>query len=89
MKIRTLLSVSVLIVMLLGTALTGNRAECRSCPYYDWCVSNYNYCAAQCGGNQICLRICRDEYVVCQCVNCGLCPIEDPGDPAKAQAPSN
>jgi len=77
---RRFLILSVLTAMLLGAVLTGNRAECRSCPYYDLCVSNYYACRDSCNGNQSCINSCVQDYIQCQCTNCNLCP-RDPYDP--------
>jgi hypothetical protein len=79
MKIRILLLASVLSVLFLsGGRSTATPAT--TCPN-EICVDSYNYCAAQCGTNQACLRNCRNEYAECQCYNACGCPADSPEDP--------
>lgn len=70
MRIRNLLLGLVLAMMVLfAGSFTTNTVKADACT--DWCVNMYNDCAAQCNGNQICLRICRDEYKCCMS-QCGV-----------------
>lgn len=77
MKIRSLLFASILSMLFLSTGMsTKTPATTRTCPN-EICVDSYNYCAAQCGTQQACLRVCRNEYVECQCANACGCPLEE------------
>lgn len=82
MKIRGLLFASILSVLFLsGGMSTATPSPARTCPYYDWCVENYNYCEADCNGGRLCIKVCQNEYSQCQCYNCGLCPVDGGDDP--------
>lgn len=82
MKIRNLLFAFVLSALFIsGGMSTETPATTRACPYYDGCVNNYYECAADCGSNEICKRNCQNDYIQCQCVNCGLCPFGGGDDP--------
>lgn len=87
MKIRSLLLAFILPMLFLSAGMsTETPATTLTCPN-EICVDSYNYCVAQCGNHQPCLRLCREEYVECQCANaCGCATV---GEPAKAQADSN
>jgi len=86
MKIRSLLFACILSVLFLsGGMSTATPTTTRSCPYYNFCVENYNYCYADCNGDSLCVKACQREYSQCQCVNCGNCP---PGGGVYPQAES-
>jgi hypothetical protein len=81
MRLRKLLTLTVLTAALLFTLLTGSPTKARYCAY-DTCVTLYNACEAGCNGSRGCIKDCQNDYSVCMCSNCGLCPI----DPPQAQA---
>jgi hypothetical protein len=77
MKIRRLLFASVLSALFLSSGLfTASPSSARACPY-DWCVTLYNECEAQCNGARPCIKACQNDYSTCVCSNCGLCPAGD------------
>ncbi len=82
MRLRKLLSLTVLTAVLLFTLLTGSPTKARECPF-QMCVDLYNECEASCNGNRVCIKACQRDYRECQCANCGLCP---KGDPPQAQS---
>jgi hypothetical protein len=86
MKKRNLIIACVLTMPLLSAVLMGHPAKARTCPYYDFCVSLYYDCAAQCNGNKVCVKSCQQDYSQCQCTNCGLCPLSPP--PARSEQSS-
>jgi hypothetical protein len=73
---RLVLRLVVLMVLIgslviLSAGFTSNKAKASACT--DFCADVYNTsCVPQCGGHQVCLRICRDEYRQCMC-GCGIC----------------
>ncbi|MBV9924431.1 MAG: hypothetical protein JOZ96_05265 [Acidobacteria bacterium] len=74
MRLRKLLSLTVLTAALLFTLLTGSPTKARDCPY-DMCASLYNSCEASCNGNKGCIKTCKYDYNECLCSNCGYtCP---------------
>lgn len=74
MKIRGLLFASVLSILFLsGGMSTATPATTRTCPN-EICVDSYNTCMAQCSSLP-CRRICRDEYIECECYNACGCPL--------------
>lgn len=81
MRLRKLLTLTVLTAALFITLLTGSPTEARYCG--ENCVEIYNSCEASCNGRGGCIKVCQREYSECMCSNCGLCPI---GDPPQAQS---
>jgi hypothetical protein len=83
MRLRKLLTLTVLTAALFTTLLTGSPTKARYCG--ENCVEIYNWCEASCNGRGGCIKACQREYGGCMCSNCGLCPINPPQAASKAR----